>query len=533
MRSRGVGARCYQNWGSRFSWTLPTRPLGAMLLLLFGLTACQPGGPTAGGPGMPGGSEAPTVGAQSGKTGLGQGAPQAFTATLQLKPYQAEVGAMVEVSGSGYPAGAQVGLVWYSAEGRYELEGIELVGPRFVPTARVLTTVPADQGGNISTQFQVPTDFGGPHDVRGAVDNLEISQAGMIVMPSFSISPREGPVGTMIEVQITGVDWDPQINSWPILYDNRPVGVMTAVTTRGTAVGRLRAAGPVGQHYISIWHNSVYPTPFLNFKDGVFKDVPGAEFSFRATSDPGPAAPVVERDRATGNPFPTGVQSPAQGSAQVSLSTNRVTVGQTVNVRGTNLPANAQLTLTWGSMSGNWTAAALGPEARLDQRRSLAAIQTGADGVFEQDLAIPDDLGGIHRVDVLEGTRVLATAALFIEPSLVSYGPERVRTGDEIKIRVNGLGPATYNNGVYAVTYDNAEIGYVCGQSAGGNIEFTIRATGGPGTHLIDLYPFIWKSKDQAKDAMPRIYGVPLLTYADDHPGRVTPAIRLAVTIVE
>ncbi|MBI4493690.1 MAG: hypothetical protein HY690_12940 [Chloroflexi bacterium] len=516
---------------------LPRRQLlPVALLLLLGLSGC---GPLAGPAGLPAVPAEPRVapaartGVESSEPGRAETVSQAYTAKLQLTPSHAEVGATVQVSGSGYPPGAEVGLVWYTVQGRYELDGLELVGQRYDPTSRLLATVRADPSGSINTSLQVPLDYGGSHDLRGVVGDREVSQAGLTVLPTFSISPREGPVGTMIEVRIAGVDWQPQISSWPILYDNRPAGVMTAVTTGGVAVGRLRAAGPVGEHYLSIWHNSVYPTPFLNFKDGAFKDVPGAEFSFRVTSDPGPAAPVVERSLATGNPFPAGAPSAGPGPGQLSLSANRGVVGQRVTLRGSGLPANTQMALRWGTLARNWTATAFTAQAKMDQTRVLGNVQTGPDGAFVRELAIPDDLGGIHRLDVLQGEQVLATTSLFVESSLVSFGPSRVRVGEEIKIRLNGLGTATYNNNVYAVTYDNAQIGYICGFSAGGAIEFTIRATGGPGTHLIDLYPFIWKSKDQAGDAMPRLYGVPMLTYADDHPWRVTPAIRLAVEIVE
>ncbi len=110
---------------------------------------------------------------------------------------------------------------------------------------------------------------------------------------------------------------------------------------------------------------------------------------------------------------------------------------------------------------------------------------------------------------------------------MISVGPTRLRVGEQVTIHLKGLGWTTYDN-VYAVTYDNAFMGYVCGFSTNGDVEFVVTATGQPGTHLIDLYPNVNKGKEQ----LPYIYYAPHLTY-DDHPQRRTPPIRLAIQVVE
>ena len=110
---------------------------------------------------------------------------------------------------------------------------------------------------------------------------------------------------------------------------------------------------------------------------------------------------------------------------------------------------------------------------------------------------------------------------------MLSISPTRVRAGEDVKIHLKGVGWTTYDN-TYAVSYDNSYIGYVCGFSTNGDVQFSITATGAPGTHLIDLYPTIYKGKE----AQPRVYSIPQLTYADDHPQRITPAIRLAIEVI-
>jgi hypothetical protein len=84
-----------------------------------------------------------------------------------------------------------------------------------------------------------------------------------------------------------------------------------------------------------------------------------------------------------------------------------------------------------------------------------------------------------------------------------------------------------------AVTYDNASIGYACAFNTNGDVTMNLVASGHPGTHLIDIYPAIYKGKDR----VPLNYQTPFLTYARDFPalalGYRLPAYRLAIEIVE
>ncbi len=191
-------------------------------------------------------------------------------------------------------------------------------------------------------------------------------------------------------------------------------------------------------------------------------------------------------------------------------------------INGSGLPANATLNLRWSTMVGNRVSAS----GFSEDSRDMGNVTTGPDGSFVKPMAIPDDLGGPHRIDIVSGDKVLASTGMVIEPSVLSLNPTTVRAGDTVSIHLKGVGWTTYDN-TYAVTYDNSYIGYVCGFSTNGDVQFTVTATGAPGTHLIDLYPTIYKGKD----AMPRVYSVPQLTYAADHPARTTPAIRMSIQI--
>ncbi len=447
---------------------------------------------------------------------------QAYTAKLEVAPSKAEVGSVVEVRGSGYPAGGAVDLVWYTATGRYEVEGgTEFVGQRYSERSEVLATVRADQSGNIATTLTVPVGFGGPHDLRGRVDGKEISQTSVLAQPRVTITPQEGPVGTPIELRMEGIDYRTNINNWNVLWDNKYLGLLSAVTTNGVAVARFRAAGPVGEHYILVGDNAYGSIPYLNWDTGPFKDqYPIArDYTFRVTSDPGPGPAIVEDFSAKDNPWPQNTQGPAK----LSLSVDRGPVGTKTTLRGSELPPNSSLSLRWWTTVGNRVSG----KGYVDSPVDLGVVQTGADGTFVREMAIPDDLGGQHRIDVVSGDKVLGSVGMVIEPSLVSITPTRLRAGDRVTIHLKGVGWTTYDN-TYTVTYDNSYIGYVCGFSTNGDVPFSFTVTGGPGTHIIDLYPTIYKGKD----TLPWVYSAPQLTYADDHPQRITPAIRLAIEIV-
>jgi hypothetical protein len=441
---------------------------------------------------------------------------------LRATPYEPAVGDTVEVVGADYTPGATVELVWHSAEGRYELEErTEFVGQRYDRVATVVATTRADSAGSIRASFVVPVDFGGPHDVRGRVAGQEVSQAGVMVRPTWSMTPSKGPVGTMVELRIVGIDIRTTMNTWHLLWDNHYFGAMTGVTSKGVGIARFRAAGPVGKHWIAAWNNSYQAAPYLAWDTCPFRDefASGLDFVFTVTEDQGPPAPEIDDFSATDDPWPVE----AVGPATLSFDADRASVGQVTMLRGSGLPPNEQFPLIWGTVVGDRvTHLGIRPF-----RKNVGFVRTDADGAFTFDFKVPDDLGGHHRVEVWKGSEVLAATGFVILPSIVSC-TSKVRAGEKIAVHLKGGGWTTYDN-TYAVTYDNSYIGYGCGFSTGGDLQFSFTATGAPGTHLLDLYPTIYKGEDLT----PKVYSLPLLTYAYDHPIRKTPAIRFSVEIVE
>ena len=107
-----------------------------------------------------------------------------------------------------------------------------------------------------------------------------------------------------------------------------------------------------------------------------------------------------------------------------------------------------------------------------------------------------------------------------------------MKLGESFSVQIKGSGWTELDNTV-AVSYDNATLGYACGFNSDGDITINLVATGHPGTHLIDLYPAIYKGLDR----VPLNYQTPFLSFARDFPalalGYRLPAYRLAIEVVE
>ena len=106
--------------------------------------------------------------------------------------------------------------------------------------------------------------------------------------------------------------------------------------------------------------------------------------------------------------------------------------------------------------------------------------------------------------------------------------------GQKFTVHLKGLGWTQLDNTI-AVDYDNSYVGYGCGFNSQGDTVMNLVATGGPGTHLIDMYPLLYTQQPSFANTP---YGmIPVLTYAQDVPGLALgyelPAIRLAITIVK
>ena len=341
---------------------------------------------------------------------------------------------------------------------------------------------------------------------------------------------------------VKGLGWRGFEQFMGLRYDNKYSGEISAVTTKGTAVFQIRAAGGPGKHIIQLNNSTAYaPGAYLNTQQSpqayIYAHLDNQQefrFAFNVSKDAGPPADKLQwPDRGrVAQLAPDGLRTTmsmtpaAPSSATFTPASGPVNSKTVLNAKG--LPANTEVGLHFVTARGN----RMTPSGWNLDSVPLASATTKADGTLSANLQIPDDLGGWHVVKLATRDRVLMEAPFYVEQSLVQVSPKRARVGEPFTIQIKGSGWTELDNTV-AVTYDNAAMGYACGFNSNGDITINLIASGEPGTHLIDLYPAIYKGKDR----VPWNYQTPFLTSAQDFPalsvGYRLPAYRLAIEVIK
>lgn len=434
---------------------------------------------------------------------------------LELTYDKPVVGAQVRAAVDGLPAGKTVDLEWGTVKGGWVIENYYYFrGRKYSETKLSLGKFAVSASGRLDASFDIPEDYGGVHDVFASIDGKVVAQNGLEVTQSFEMNPSSGPIGMPIEVRVKGLGWRTMENTWVVVWDNRSVGFVTAAGTRGSAVARFRAAGPVGDHFIKLytgWQGQSY----LNFTQAPNAYLPRPDFVFR--TKPGQSStPDAYTDEYQPYALPASEVSVANGN--LSLSPTQGPVDSEATLHGQNFPAGSTLDLVWQTYVGSRVSGnGFGP-----QEKPIAKVKVGKDGKIEFPLKIPEDLGGEHGLELRQGDKVLGRAYFAIETTIVSMEPASGRAGTPVTIHLKGVGWTEYDN-MYAATYDNSYMGYACGFNSQGDVVFTFKAAGEPGTHLIDLFPGIYQGPPTENQLL---YRMPQLTYADDHPGNKIPALH-------
>lgn len=449
-----------------------------------------------------------------------------MTGTLTLMQDKGHIRSQANFHVSGLTPGEPAELVWMTVSGGYKVSGIySFIGAEYKEQVVPLLQGTADDQGQWSGTFDVPEGFGGDHTLYVRQDGKNVAQNSYFVEPTFKMYPASGPVGTEITIEAEGLGWSTMESNWQLTYDNKITGLLSAVSTSGKAKAKIRAAGPAGQHTLTVWHGYL-GIPYLNHQQAPTSYLPVPTFSFDVTDEPPLANNYVE-------PIPAsaageGVQMPAlvnKPGVQVIMSKDAGIVGEQVTLHAEGLPGYEDVQLVWNTMSGSRVSG----NGFAEKQVPLAETKASEDGELDYEFAIPDDLGGVpHRIDLMAGGEVYGQAYLLINPSIVSITPASGPSGTEVTIELNGVGWTEFDNSYY-LTYDNAYTGYMCGFNTQGSVKFTMVVTGEPGTHLIDLYPGIYKGQQK----LPDVYLAPQLTYEQDHPGTKIPAIRMGFDITK
>ena len=513
---------------------------GLAIVLAGGLLAAERANESAVQPTAP--ATNPTTVAQTSKS---NGAPAAIK-LLKIEPVKGYVGDSFSINADGLPPGKKVEFFWITVDAAYLTkvltDNIEYHERKYDEKRVSLGSAMIDAQGRVNAKFSALEDFGEVHDIFAVVDGQDAARGGFRILRSASITPSEGPLGTPITVTVKGIGWQGFEQFMALRYDNKYSGEISAVTTKGTAVFQFRAAGGRGKHIVQLNNSTAYaPGAYLNTQQSpqayIYSHIDNQQefrFDFNVTKDAGPPPDKLQWPDAgrVAQMKPDALRTTmtmkpaAAGTALLNPSSG--TVNSQTTLRANGLPPNSEVGVHFVTARGN----RMTPSGWNLDSVPLATATTKSDGSLTANLKIPDDLGGWHVVKIVTRDRVLSEVPFYVEQSLVTVTPKRVKVGEPFTIQIKGVGWTELDN-TLAVSYDNAVLGYACGFNSNGDVTINLVATGQPGTHLIDLYPAIYKGRDR----VPWNYQILFLTYVRDFPallhGYRLPAYRLAIEVVE
>lgn len=450
---------------------------------------------------------------------------------LKTTPDVAPVGTPVTFSSDGLPANTQVELVWETSNVRYLLDtppdSVDFWGREVSKFHVRLATATTDASGAFELKTKLPEDYGALHEVYVVANGKRVAKGGVLIVRDYSVTPLRGPVGTKVTVKVTGLGAMPYHAAASLMWDNMFFGTATSTTTRGSTTFTFRAAGPAGKHVID-FVPSGSGNPFLNIEQSAIAWLGSKRFVFTTT----PGKPRVA-DTLT---LPRKVTLPA--AERVRLSTTTVS-GITAGLSARSGKVLSKVTLTaaglkpgdaqlgWVTARGTRTGAGF----KLDTL-PLGTATVAANGTIEKQIEIPDDLGGWHAVEIVQGGTVVANVPYYVDYSLISVTPKKVKAGQIVTVHLKGGGWTEIDN-ILAVTYNNGYVGYACSFFSAGDIKLKLVARGKPGTQIIDLWPSLYKQK--GNDIWDGRW--PFMSYASDYPGLAlgyrVPHVSASFEIVE
>src|SRR6476660_1475603 len=163
--------------------------------------------------------------------------PAPNMSVLKTKPDIGVPGTSYTLSGSGLPAGKDVSIVWNTAKVTWIVDprpdSVDYLGRKSDKVAVVIATTKTDVNGAFSLRLKAPRDFGGIHDVYAIVDGVQVAKGGFLIARWAKMTPKKGPVGTMITLTYGGLGSSLYEGGAAAYYDNRYIGAIMANWMRG------------------------------------------------------------------------------------------------------------------------------------------------------------------------------------------------------------------------------------------------------------------------------------------------------------
>lgn len=214
-------------------------------------------------------------------------------AELTVTPTSGQPGTTATISGRAFPSETTIDLIWYTHVGN-RIAGIP-IQPE--PLPEVLPTITTDEDGRFDVEVTIPRGSGSTRPIVAEIEGRSVAVTGFVMQPDVvDITPKQGPPGTEIEIELSGIGWPKYENAYYFVYDNRPVGYVCGLESdegRGVVHTRLRATGEPGYHFID-----VYPSFFetkeelpdftqkvhLSYQDNhPVRPLPALHFTFEVT----------------------------------------------------------------------------------------------------------------------------------------------------------------------------------------------------------------------------------------------------------
>ncbi|MGZ8716997.1 MAG: hypothetical protein ACXWYO_07790, partial [Gaiellaceae bacterium] len=135
--------------------------------------------------------------------------PAVSMGLLKTSPDVARAGTKFTIAGTGLSANKPVTLTWGTANVTWVVEArpdsVDYLGRKADKLTVVLAQTTTDAAGKFMVALKAPKDFGGIHDLYAVIDGVQVAKGGFLIARSATVTPKKGPIGTMLTVTYTGL----------------------------------------------------------------------------------------------------------------------------------------------------------------------------------------------------------------------------------------------------------------------------------------------------------------------------------------